>query len=425
MKTLIPSLCLAAAASASAVLASPWPSWRGDNAGSGRTTETALPLEWGPEKNVKWRIELPERGNSTPVVWGNKVFVTQAIEEDHWRGLFCFDRNDGALIWKNGVTYDKPENTHRDNPYCSASPATNGEVVVVSYGSAGVAAYDMDGEPLWFRDFGAIDHTWGNSTSPVIEGDLVYHYHGPGKGAFLTALELGSGETVWQWDEPYWDVEGRTDGFSDRDERGVVGSFSTPILVEAAGRSELVMSFPMEMKAFDPKSGEVLWTCGGLNPLIYTSPMVSGENVIVLGGYYGNSISVKTGGKGDVTETNRLWHKVRHNGGIGTGVIKDGKYYYQTSGGIANCLDVATGELHWEARLPGAGKSWGSFVLAGDRIYTLSQAGDSVVFKADPEEFSVVAQSDLGEHTNSSIAVSDGQLFIRTYEALWCIAEDS
>lgn len=149
-----------------------------------------------------------------------------------------------------------------------------------------------------------------------------------------------------------------------------------------------------------------------------------GEGIVVaMGGYYGNSIGVKVGGEGDVTETHRLWQEVRHNGGIGTGVIYDGHYYYQNSGGVVFCDDIRTGKTVWKDRLPGAGKSWGSFVLAGDRIYSLSQAGDTVVFKASPEEFEVLAQSDLAEETNSSLAISQGQIFVRTHQALWCIEE--
>lgn len=406
------------------VQANSWPSWRGDLAGSGRASDAELPVEWGAEKNVKWRVELPDRGNSTPVVWGEKIFVTQAVEEEHFRGLYCYDRNSGELLWKKGLVYDKEERTHRSNPYASASPATNGEVVVASFGSAGMVAWDLDGEEKWRRDFGPIDHVWGNSSSPVIEGDRVFHYHGPGKGGFLVALDLETGEDVWKFEEPEWEVGERTDGFRGRDDEGVIGSFSTPILVEAGGRRELVMSFPMEMKAFDPASGEVLWTAEGLNPLVYTSPVASGEDVIVLGGYQGNSISVRAGGDGDVTGSRRHWHKVRHNGGIGSGVTRDGHYYYHNSGGIVTCLDVVSGEEKWEARLPGAGKSWGSFVLAGDRIYTLSQAGDTVVFRADPEKFEVLAQADVGEETNSSLVVSNGEIFIRTWESLWCIAEE-
>ena len=121
-------------------VAKPWPAWRGDLLGSGKTSETDLPLEWGKEKNVRWRIELPERGNSTPVVHGERVFVTQAVTKENWRGLMCLSRKDGSLMWKKGLTYEKKERTHPANPFCSASPATDGKIVVASYGSAGVAA---------------------------------------------------------------------------------------------------------------------------------------------------------------------------------------------------------------------------------------------------------------------------------------------
>ena len=363
--------------------------------------------------------KLPDRGNSTPVVWGDRIFVTQAIESEHWRGLFCFDRKDGKLLWKKGLTYEKKERTHRDNPYCSASPATDGKIVVASYGSAGVVAYDFDGREVWNRDFGPLDHTWGSSTSPVIFGDLCFHYHGPSGGAsFLAALNKNTGETVWKWDEPTWTPGPRTDGFRESKGSGVIGSWSTPIIVKSEGKDLLVMSFPLELKAFDPATGKVVWTVEGLNPLIYTSPIADQDNgiIIAMGGYYGNSIGASGNGK-------RLWQEVRHFGGIGTGVVKDGYMYAQTSGGILHCVEMKTGKSVWKDRLPGAGKSWGSFLLSGDLIYTLSQPGDSVVFKASPEKLEVVAQSNLEERTNSSLVPSDGEIFIRTYKALWCVSE--
>jgi outer membrane protein assembly factor BamB len=220
-----------------------------------------------------------------------------------------------------------------------------------------------------------------------------------------------------------WDPGDRTDGFQGRD-GGVIGSFSTPILIEEGDRRALVMSFPMEIRAFDPASGESLWHCGGLNPLVYTSPIHDAGIVVAMGGYHGNSIGVKTGGSGDVTATHRLWQEVRHEGGIGSGVALDGKLYFHNSGGVAYCLDMATGATDWKARLPGAGKSWGSLVLSGDHIYALSQAGDCVIFKASPEGFEEVALNELGEHTNSSVAPSGKQLLIRTYDALWCIGAE-
>ncbi|MDA7922313.1 PQQ-binding-like beta-propeller repeat protein [Verrucomicrobiales bacterium] len=405
------------------VRADSWPSWRGDILGSGQVAESDLPIKWGAGKNVKWRIDLPEAGNSTPVIFEGKVFVTQPLTADKTRNLMCFSQADGSLLWQKGIVYAKEERTHRSNVFCSASPAVSENFAVVSHGSAGVVAYDHEGAELWKRDFGAIDHVWGNSTSPVIYQDVVIHYHGPAENAVLYGLNKKTGETLWKWDEPVWNPGKRTDGFGDRNEKGVIGSFSTPIVVETAERVELIMSFPQEMKAFDPVTGEVLWTCEGLNPLVYTSPVYADGIVVAMGGYYGNSIGVKAGGSGDVTDSHRLWQEVRHNGGIGTGVAKDGKLYYQNSGGIVFCDDMKTGKTLWKDRLPGAGKSWGSLIIAGDHVYTLSQAGDSVVFEASPDEFKVIAQSDLGEHTNSSIVAADGQLFIRTHEALWCIGK--
>ena len=400
-----------------------WPSWRGDMSGSARIPGVEIPLEWGPDKHVRWRIDLPEAGNSTPAVWGDRVFVTQAITSEKSRNLMCFNRADGRLLWKQGLVYAAEERTHRDNPYASASPAVDQDLVVTSFGSAGVVAYDHDGKEQWRRDFGAIDHVWGNSSSPVIVGDVVIHYHGPARDAVLYGLNRRTGETVWQWNEPAWKPGLRTDGFQERSDDGVIGSFSTPIVVESELGKELIMSFPMELKSFDPASGAVRWTCAGLNPLVYTSPVFEDGIVVAMGGYFGNSIGVRVGGAGDVTSSHRLWQEVRHHGGISSGVAHEGHLYAQDAGGIAYCFSMSTGEMVWKARLPGAAKSWGSFVLAGDHIYTLSQAGDSVVFRASTKGLEVLARSDLGEHTNSSIAVAGNELFIRTHEALWCIGE--
>lgn len=421
MKRLLPIVVLLAASMLAKAAPDSWPAWRGDSLGSGKTEASGLPTGWGEDKNVVWRAELPEPGNSTPVVFGDRIFVTQPDSSNKSRNLFCFDRKSGDLLWEKGVVYEKDERTHRTNHYCSASPAVEEGRVVVSFGSAGLFCYDLEGNELWKRDFGAIDHVWGNSTSPVLIDDLVIHYHGPAKNAVLYALDKKTGETVWKWEEPVWKPTERTDGFKERPAQGVIGAFSTPILVETSERRELIMSFPIEMKAFEPATGEVLWTANGLNPLIYTSPVYDDGVVVAMGGYYGNSIGVKVGGNGEVTESHRLWQEVRHNGGIGSGVAKGGKLYYQDAGGVVYCDDMKTGKTIWKDRLPGAGKSWGSFVLAGDMIYTLSQAGDSVVFRASTDGFELIGQGDLKEETNSSIAVAGQDLYVRTHEALWCI----
>jgi outer membrane protein assembly factor BamB len=401
-----------------------WPAWRGDAAGSGISTERRLPIEWSPTKNVRWRVELPDRGNSSPVVWGHRIFVTQAIEKTGERLLLCFDRTDGKLLWQKGVTYEIKEKTHPTNPYCSPSPVTNGERVIVTFGSPGVFAYDLDGRELWHRDLGKLDHIWGNAPSPVLHGDLCFVYHGPGSKAGLYALDKRTGKTVWQFDEPTWNTADRVDGFRGKSD-GVVGSFSTPILIRTAGRDELVMSFPNEVRAFEPKTGRELWRCGGLNPLVYTSPIHSDGIVVAMGGYYGNSLAVRTGGRGDVTTTHRLWHAERAKGGIGTGVIKDGHIYYLASGGLVSCVELKTGKVLWEERPQSSGAkgdSWASMTLVGDLIYMPNQLGDVFLFKAGPQ-FEPVGLNSVKETSNSSLAISNGDIFFRTHKALWCFSE--
>ncbi|PYV36811.1 MAG: serine/threonine protein kinase, partial [Acidobacteria bacterium] len=149
------------------LLAANWPSWRGPE-GLGVSIEQSVPTQWSKTDHVLWRVPLPEPGNSTPVVWGNRVFVTQALKQQNRRMLMCFNRANGKLLWQSGVTYSEPEPTHPTNPYASASPVTDGNLVIVWFGSAGLLAYDMEGHEVWRRDLGKQRHTWGYGASPIL-----------------------------------------------------------------------------------------------------------------------------------------------------------------------------------------------------------------------------------------------------------------
>ena len=404
------------------LFAANWPTWRGENA-LGVAKETKLPLKWSATENVVWSVPLPERGNSTPVVWKDKVFVTQT--DGDRRTVMCFDRKFGKTLWQSGTSYGEKEETHETNPYCSASPVTDGERVIAWFGSAGVFAYDMNGKELWKVDLGKQTHTWGFASSPVIHGDVCVMYFGPGERAFLLGLDKRSGKELWRVKDPPIAKRPRTDGFRGQAD-GIVGSFSSPILVEANGRTEVVMSYPQLICAYDPKTGKELWRCDGLNELLYGSP-IAGEGVVVaMGGFQGTTISVKAGGSGDVTATHRLWQQERTENRLGSGVIHDGHIYILNTPGIAECIDLKTGKVVWEERVKGAGpksESWSSMVLAGDRIYVLNQSGDTVVLKASPKFEVLAANAIENELTNASHAMSDGQIFIRTHKRLWCIGE--
>ncbi len=195
-----------------------WPAWRGD--GTGVSADKKLPVNWGTNENVRWRVPLPERANSSPIVWGNRVFVAQAVSGENRRTLMCFDRKDGKLLWQSGVTYAEREQTQRDNPYCSATPATDGERVIASFGSAGLYCYDFAGKELWHRDFGKMNHAFGNGSSPVIIGDLCVFNFGPDQKARLIAVNKKTGETVWEAEPPKVDPSEQQMNFAGRGGQG-------------------------------------------------------------------------------------------------------------------------------------------------------------------------------------------------------------
>ena len=322
-----------------------WPEWRGPNS-SNATSETGFPIQWSADHNIRWKVELPDRGNSSPIVVNGKVILTQAIEKESRRTTMAFDRHTGKLLWQKEIVYAKEESTHPQNPYCAASPTTDGERIVSTYGSAGVYAYDLNGNVLWNRDLGPQVHIWGSAVSPVFHGNLCIIYHGPGPHAAVYALDKETGKTVWKYEEPEVKQKGRTDGFRGN-ENGNTGSFSTPLPITYEGRTELIMTFPNDMVAFDPTKGRKIWWASGMNPLVYTSAIVGDGIAVGMGGYKGSCIGVKLGGKGDVTASHRLWQNVGDGNNIGSGVVYKDHIYFLNSTGIATCQELATGKTLW------------------------------------------------------------------------------
>ena len=408
--------CGVAALLTADTLADHWPAWRGPS-GLGVSTEHNLPTHWSRTESVRWRAALPDRGNSTPIVWDNRVFVTQAIEKDNRRTLMCFDRKDGKLLWQSGVTYAEKEATHATNPYCSASAVTDGQRVIASFGSAGLISYDFQGKEEWRRDLGKQSHIWGNGSSPILYKELCILNFGPGPRTFLIAVDKKTGRTVWQVDEPGGDFGDKSDNWR--------GSWSTPVVITLRDRDELILPLPGRVAAFEPLTGKELWSCSGLNPLVYTSALFSEGVVVTMGGFNGTSLAVKAGGSGDVTSTHLLWQTPKTKQRIGSGVISGGHIYILDDPGIAECIELMTGKVVWQERLQGPSKeltSWSSLVLAEGRLYGINQGGDTFVLRANPK-FELLSINPLGETANASVATSNGDLFIRTHQNLWCIGE--
>jgi outer membrane protein assembly factor BamB len=398
-------------------LAANWPTWRGPQ-GDGVTPETNLPLTWSATENVKWKIDLPSPGNSTPIIWGDRIFLTQNVGDR--RTVMCLDRKDGKVLWQEGPTWSEKEQTHQANPFCASSPITDGERVIAWFGSAGMYAWDLAGKELWHVNLGKQDHIWGYGSSPILLGDLCILNFGPGPGSQVVAVDKRTGNQAWRFDVPSPAVsEGPGSG------QGWTGTWSTPVVAKIDGHEQIVAGLPGAVYGIDPSNGREIWHCNGLNPLVYAEPIVADNWIVGLGGFGGFAIGLRAGGTGDVTESNRLWQEKRNPQRIGSGVVVDGKIYLPSDPGFVQCIDPKTGERLLNERPPvppQKASSWSSFVRSGDRIYLVTKSSDTLVFRADPK-MELLADNALNDGmTNASIAVSDGQLFIRTWAHLWCIS---
>lgn len=412
MRYLLPLLALAFT-NATAV-AQQWPAFRGPE-GDGIALEHNLPGEWSDGQNVLWAVDLPMPGNSSPVVWDNRLFITGATDNGTKRWTLCFSTTDGALLWKDALAYDKPEPTHDTNPYCAATPITDGRRLIVSHGSAGVIAYDLEGKQLWHTELGEVHHIWGNASSPVLFEDTVIVYVGPGPQCALVALDKESGRLVWRKELQEAAVE-KPDIWR--------GSWATPVLREASdGRTELILPLPGYIVSFNPQTGQEYWRCGGLGDLVYSSAMVGRDIIVAASGYMGPAIGFRRPGpeaRGDITETHRLWRIEKSPQRIGTGVIIGPHLYMVNEPGVAECLEAATGQTLWKERLGAV--TWGSPIYIDAKFYCTDSQGVTHVFAAAPT-FQKLATNTLGtpQTTRATPAFSNGRIFIRTYDKLYCI----
>jgi outer membrane protein assembly factor BamB len=404
-----------------------WLGWRGPR-GDGTSTETVLPLEWSKDKNVKWRTPLARPANGSPIVVGGRVYLTMAEDVDgQRRSLYCYDRKDGKQLWMRTVDLDRKEPTHETNPYCGTTPASDGERVVVWHGSAGLHAYSLGGEPLWKQELGDFVHMWGDGTSPVIRGGRVFLHTGPDSVvdagpeamSFVAAFDLATGKELWRTPEPnHLDAQAI-------EQKRLAGSWCTPVITRVGERELVICAQPTRVVAYDAANGEIVWWCNGLTAsrgdLTYSSPTLAGDVCVLIGGYGGPVLGVRIDGKGDVTETHRVFHHPEQLSNCGSGVHVDGHVLFPDMSGILWCVDAKSGEIKWKERVV-RGSTWGSIVHAAGRLYMTGQSGATVVFAPRADKLEVLATNELDEKTNSTPAVSGGELFLRTHDHLYCIA---
>ena len=415
---------------------SQWPGWRGAD-GQGIVRETGLPLEWSPNRNVVWKTEIPGRGHSSPIVWGDRIFLTTAIEgeldpaarpakhvvdgEDfvHPDGVGADRRHrfvvlelsaaDGRILWQRTAWEGAPYDTrHRRGSYASPTPVTDGTLVYAYFGAQGLYAFDFTGKLVWKYSPGGVAELGVDvSTSPLLYRNLVLLQCDEDNGdrSFVAGVDKKTGKEVW------------------RVPRKIEASWATPVIVRASGRDELVTAGNQWILAYDPATGKELWRLKGLDSNAVPSP-VAGDDVVVLSAGYPEkvAIAVRPGGTGDVTGSDRvLWTYKKGTAYVPSPILYDGYVYLMTDKGLITCMDAKTGEVKYEAaRLPVPASFMASPLALGGNILLMSQDGDTFVVKAGPS-FEVVGTNPLDEPISASAAAVRGRLFIRGERHLFAI----
>ena len=430
------TLALAVVCSAG-VAAENWPLWRGPGS-QGISPETKLPAAWSPEQNVAWKVEVPGRGHSAPVVWNDRVFLTTAIEgatvpgaravehldggkpflhpdsvgadRKHTYKVLAYDGRSGTLLWERtaweGVPFD---NRHRRGSYASPSVATDGTLVFAYFGSEGVYAYDVNGKPVWQASVGKVKTLGlGAASSPVLYRDLVILQcdDDSGTDSAILALDAKTGKERW------------------RTKRPVQVSWSTPVLVHAGRRTELVTNGTEWIIAYDPGTGRELWRTTGVESNAIHTPVVGDGVVIVTAGFPAKkTIAIKPGGSGDITGTDHvLWTYAKGTAYVVSPILYDGLLYLTNDRGVITALDAKTGEVRYEGgRVPVPASFMGSPVAADGRILMTSEDGDTFVIKAGPKH-EVLATNSVGEPVYTTLAISNGRIYIRGERHLFAIA---
>ncbi len=394
-----------------------WSQFRGPT-GQGASPEKGLPTEWSAQKNVVWKLKLPGAGASSPVTLGNRVFITAysgyaldakdpGKQDDLKRHLLCVDRAKGSVLWSKEFAAVLPEHKYAGegsyHGYAPSTPITDGERLYVFFGKSGVYCFDLDGKQLWHAFVGKNTNGWGSGASPLLYKNLLIVNASIESGS-LIALNKLDGTEVWKAPK-------------------IASAWGTPIVVTTpAKKQELVLSMAGRVAGFDPETGKELWSAAGHKGYVCPS-VVAHEGIVYAVGGGGTSLAVKSGGQGDVTETHILW-RIGKGSNASSPIYHEGFLYWASeSGGLIHRQDAATGKTFEKRLVPDAGRIWGSPILADGKLYFVSQFNGIYVVDAGPK-LDLIARNvfeDDKSRNNASIAVSNGQLFLRTDGYLYCI----
>ncbi len=388
-----------------------WPMWRGPNA-SGIAPGGSPPVEFGPDRGVRWKTAVPGSGSSSPVVWRDRIILTTALDgaEPPTLAILGFDRTDGRLLWQTEVGAGQGR-THPKNGHASASVATDGERIVSFFGATGLFCHDMDGRELWHADLGPLAHMWGLASSPVILGDAVIQLCDSDKDSYLAAFDKRTGSELW------------------RTARSSRGCWSTPLPVQVtrdgATAVEVIVnggSVDRSVTAYDADDGRELWRVDGTTQLVTPTPVESGGLVFCASGRNGPILAIRPGELDHSAAPRMAWQHTRGGPYIPTPVAYRNRLFVVTDIGQLTCYNAGNGEQIWSQRL--RGNFTASPVAADGRIYTVGERGVMHVVAA-ADQFELLAENPLGEGCLATPAVADGDLIVRTESMLYCFAGDA
>lgn len=388
-----------------------WPGWRGPR-GDGSSLETDVPTTWNvPEnQNIAWKTPLAYTGHSSPIIMGNRIFVTGADEPSERRMLVAVDRRNGKIVWEREVEKSPLEKKHKLNSWASGTPATDGERIYVSFldgKDIRVAAYSMDGKPVWDVKPGNFSSVHGFCSCPVLYQNLVIINGDHDGNSYLVAVNRANGQTVWKTPREY-----------------KTRSYCTPIIRDIDGRTQMILSGSKSVASYDPLTGKQWWLLDGPTEQFVASPVMNAGLVFITGGFPDKHIiAIDPRGEGKIADDTHIrWRHLNRGVSYVPSPVAAGDFFFCVSDeGIATCYEATTGEVQWFKRLGPHHSS--SLVAANGNIYFLDDAGTTHVIAAD-KEFQIVAQNPLGEEAYSSPAISDGQIFIRGAKHLVCVGGD-
>lgn len=385
-----------------------WPQWRGP-AADGVCSETGVPTRWGSSDHVLWKTEIPGIGHSSPIVWEDAVFLTTALPEKRQRLLLRVDARSGNIVWQRVVVTAELEHIHKENSYASSNPATDGERVYTSFAANGrvnLQAYDLRGTKVWETEPTRFEGEHGYSYSPILYGDLLYLDCNQNDEPALLALDRKTGEVRWRVDK-----EGREI------------SHVAPLIVYTAGRWQLLTCGNNRIGGFDPLTGAEIWSCAGPTDVCVAGLAFGDDLLFATGGYPDRTrLVVRTTGTGDVTKTHIVWKSKRAVSYVPSPVYHAGHVYSVLDNGVLHCFAADSGKTVWQHRLGGRYRA--SVLLVEGNLWLTDDKGKTTICRASPEKFEPVAVNRLNEFCYTTPAISDGRIYIRTKEHLYCIGGD-